>query len=213
MTAIDTSQPPRQSSALKAIWRQTGFAPILFVVLLAINIFINPARFAPAAWGTLIGLAAPLVGAAIASAPAILGGRGGIDISVGPIMGFVNAIVVLVLIQKLGLTSPFIVVGAAVLIGAVIGALNGFLATILRIQPIVATLGTYLLLVGTTLTILPAPTGTVPVWLKSLGGPLSILPLGAVFLIWIGIRRLPYYDHLILLSLHPILSQQAFVQG
>ena len=196
MTAPAIAPPAGRASALKAIWRQTGFAPILFVVLLAINIFINPARFAPAAWGTLIGLAAPLVGAAIASAPAILGGRGGSDISVGPIMGFVNAIVVLVLIQKLGLTSPFIVVGAAVLIGAAIGALNGFLATILRIQPIVATLGTYLLLVGTTLTILPAPTGTVPVWLKSLGGPLSILPLGAVFLIWIGIRRLPYYDHL-----------------
>lgn len=194
--ATPTSAVGGRMPALAAIWRQTGFAPILFVILLAINIFINPARFAPSAWGTLIGLAAPLIGAAIASAPAILGGRGGIDISVGPIMGFVNAIVVLVLIQKLGLTSPWIVVGAAVAIGGLVGLLNGFLATILRIQPIVATLGTYLLLVGTTLTILPAPTGTVPVWLKSLGGPLSILPLGAVFLIWFGIRRLPYYDHL-----------------
>jgi ribose transport system permease protein len=105
MTSPAISPPAGRASALKAIWRQTGFAPILFVVLLAINIFINPARFAPGAWGTLIGLAAPLVGAAIASAPAILGGRGGIDISVGPIMGFVNAIVVLVLIQKLGLSS------------------------------------------------------------------------------------------------------------
>ncbi|BCP51781.1 ABC transporter permease [Kaistia sp. 32K] len=198
MTVLATSSSAAagRMPALKAIWRQTGFAPILFIILLAINIFINPARFAPSAWGTLIGLAAPLIGAAIASAPAILGGRGGIDISVGPIMGFVNAIVVLVLIQKLGLTSPWIVVGAAVAIGGLVGVLNGFLATILRIQPIVATLGTYLLLVGTTLTILPAPTGTVPIWLKSLGGPLSILPLGAVFLIWFLIRRLPYYDHL-----------------
>src|SRR5690606_14439735 len=65
-----------------------------------------------------------------------------------------------------------------------------------RLRRIVATLGAYRLLVCTTLTILPARTGTVPVWLKSLGGPLSILPLGAVFLIWFGIRRLPYYDHL-----------------
>lgn len=198
MNAVVTSSSATggRMPALKALWRQTGFAPLLFVILLVINIVINPARFAPGAWGTLIGLAAPLIGAAIASAPAILGGRGGIDISVGPIMGFVNAIVVLVLVQKLGLTSPFVVVGAAILIGGAIGALNGFLATILRIQPIVATLGTYLLLVGTTLTILPAPTGTVPVWLKALGGPLSILPLGAVFLAWYGIRRLPYYDHL-----------------
>src|SRR5262245_35194017 len=177
-------------------WQQVGFGPVLFVILLAINIFINPARFAPGAWGTLIGLAAPLIGAALASTPAILGGRGGIDISVGPLMGFINAVVVVVLVQRLGIETPWTIVPAAVVIGALVGAVNGVLATVLRIQPIVATLGTYLILVGTTLTILPAPTGTVPVWLRSLGGPLSILPLAAVFLVWFGIRRLPYYDHL-----------------
>ncbi|HWK63696.1 MAG TPA: ABC transporter permease [Rhizobiaceae bacterium] len=177
-------------------WQQVGFGPVLFVILLAINIFINPARFAPTAWGTLIGLAAPLIGAALASTPAILGGRGGIDISVGPLMGFINAVVVLVLVQRLGIETPWIIVPAVVVIGALVGAVNGVLATVLRIQPIVATLGTYLILIGTTLTILPAPTGTVPVWLRSLGGSLSILPLAAVFLVWFGIRRLPYYDHL-----------------
>jgi len=178
------------------LWRRLGFAPILLVLLLVINILINPARFSPAAWGTLIGLAAPLIGAAIASTPAILGGRGGIDISVGPLMGFINAIVVLVLVQRMGIESPWIIVPAAIALGALAGAVNGLLATVLRIQPIVATLGTYLILIGATLTILPAPTGTVPTWLRALGGPLSILPLAAVFLVWIGIRRLPYYDHL-----------------
>lgn len=181
---------------LRAAWQQVGFGPVLFVLLLAVNIIINPARFAPGAWGTLIGLAAPLIGAALASTPAILGGRGGIDISVGPLMGFINAVVVLVLVQRLGIETPWIIVPVAVVIGALVGAVNGVLATVLRIQPIVATLGTYLILIGTTLTILPAPTGTVPAWLRALGGPLSILPLAAVFLIWIGIRRLPYYDHL-----------------
>lgn len=181
---------------VRAVWQQVGFGPVLLIVLLAINVFINPARFAPSAWGTLIGLAAPLIGAALASTPAVLGGRGGIDISVGPLMGFINALVVLVFIQRLGIETPWIIVPAAVVIGAAIGAVNGVLATVLRIQPIVATLGTYLILIGTTLTILPAPTGTVPAWLRSLGGPLSILPLAAVFAAWIGIRRLPYYDHL-----------------
>ena len=180
----------------KLIWRRLGFAPILFVLLLAINIFVNPARFAPAAWGTLVGLAAPLIGAAMASTPAILGGRGGIDISVGPLMGFINAMVVVVLIQRLGIESAWIIVPAAICLGAAGGAVNGLLAAVVRIQPIVATLGTYLILVGTTLTILPAPTGTVPVWLKALGGPLSIAPLAAVALVWTGIRQLPYYDHL-----------------
>ncbi|MDW6024843.1 ABC transporter permease [Mesorhizobium sp. BAC0120] len=180
----------------RALWQQVGFGPVLFVLLLAVNIFINPARFSPAAWGTLIGLAAPLIGAALASTPAILGGRGGIDISVGPLMGFVNAVVVLVLVRHLGIQTPWIIVPVAVVLGMLVGAVNGVLATVLRIQPIVATLGTYLILIGTTLTILPAPTGTVPPWLRALAGPLSILPLAAVCLVWTGLRRLPYYDHL-----------------
>lgn len=196
MTDIVPPPPPSTRAVLIEVWRRVGFAPVLFILLLAINIAINPARFAPAAWGTLIGLAAPLIGAALASTPAILGGRGGIDISVGPLMGFINAVVVLVLVQRMGVESPFIIVPVAIGLGMLVGVINGFLATVLRIQPIVATLGTYLILIGTTLTILPAPTGTVPDWLRALGGPLSILPLGAVFLVWIGIRRLPYYDHL-----------------
>ena len=36
----------------------------------------------------------------------------------------------------------------------------------------------------------------MPDWLKTLNGPLSIVPLAVVFLIWWGIRRLPYYDQL-----------------
>ncbi|WP_425417682.1 ABC transporter permease [Oricola indica] len=173
-----------------------GFAPALFVILLVINVFLNPARFSPAAWGTLIGLAAPLIGAAIASTPAFLGGRGGIDISVGPLMGFVNAVIVLVFIQGMGVTSPFIIVPAALLIGAAGGVVNGLLTSVLRIQPIVATLGTYLVLIGVTLTILPSPTGSVPPWLSQLSGTWSILPLGGVFLAWWAICRLPYHGQL-----------------
>lgn len=185
-----------RSAVYRGLVVHAGFAPILFIILLAINVYLNPARFAPAAWGTLAGLAAPLIGAAVASTPAFLGGRGGIDVSVGPLMGFVNAVIVLVLIQGLGVTSPFVIVPAALLVGLAGGGVNAFLAAVLRIQPIVATLGTYLVLVGVTLTILPAPTGSVPPWLSQLAGTWSILPLGGVFLVWWCICRLPYYDQL-----------------
>ena len=67
MTEIITPPPPSTRTVLIEVWRRVGFAPVLFILLLAINIAINPARFAPAAWGTLIGLAAPLIGAALAS--------------------------------------------------------------------------------------------------------------------------------------------------
>ncbi|TPN50688.1 ABC transporter permease [Mesorhizobium sp. B1-1-7] len=181
---------------LLSLGRNVGFAVVLLVVLLAVNLILSPGRFQPGSWGALVGLAAPLIGAAIASTPVILAGRGGIDISVGPLMGFVNAMVIQVLFLKAGISSPLMLVPAALLIGALIGAANGFLATIVRIQPIVATLGTYLILTGITLTILPAPIGPAPAWLKALSGPLSMLPLAAMFIAWWLVRRTPYYDQL-----------------
>ena len=176
--------------------RETGFALGLLIVLLIINVLLNPARFAPAAWGATIGLAAPLVAASIAATPAILGGRGGIDVSVGPLMGFVNAIIVQALIADAGISSPLAVIPAALAVGVLAGALNGALAAFVRIQPIVATLGTYLLFSGLTLTIVPAPTGTVPPWIQSLSGQLSIVPLAALIIAWLAIKQLPYYDQL-----------------
>lgn len=185
-----------QSSRLLSLGRSVGFAVMLLVILLAVNLILSPARFQPGSWGALIGLAAPLIGAAIASTPVILAGRGGIDISVGPLMGFVNAVVIQVLFLEAGISSPMLLFPAALLVGALVGAANGFLASIVRIQPIVATLGTYLILTGVTLTILPAPIGPAPAWLKALSGPLSMLPLAAMFVAWWLVRRTPYFDQL-----------------
>lgn len=177
--------------------RETRVALALLVVLLAINLWLNPLRFAPSAWGTLIGLAAPLVCASIASMPAMLGGRGGIDVSVGPAMGFINAVLIKTLVVDLGVSSAFALVPAALLIGAAIGAVNGAIATVVRVQPIIATLGTYLVLAGLTLTLLPAPLGGAPEWLKSLSGTWSVLPLVLLVLAWFGITRLPLHEQLL----------------
>lgn len=173
-----------------------GFGGILFAVLLVLNVWLMPNRFRPEGWGLLIGLAAPLIGAAIASAPAILAGRGGLDVSVGPLMGFVNAVIIQVLVLNLGIASPLVIVPAALLIGALVGAANGALATVLRIQPIVGTLGTYLILSGLTLTILPAPVGPAPGWLKALSDTWSVIPLGLVLLSWWAVRRSAFHDAL-----------------
>lgn len=180
----------------RQIVHKVGFAGAILLVLLVANIVMNPARFHPAAWGTLIGMAAPLIGAALASTPVILAGRGGIDISVGPVMGLVNAVVVQVLFLQAGVNSPFLLWPAALLIGAAIGAVNGLLATVVRIQPIVATLGVYLILTGVTLTILPAPVGPVPDWLKAMAGAYSIVPLAVIAALWWGLTRLPFHDQL-----------------
>ncbi|HEX3983296.1 MAG TPA: ABC transporter permease [Acidisoma sp.] len=186
--------PPRTSLRLGQTVARSGFAVLLLVFLLILNVSLYPGRFAPSGWGTVIGLAAPLIGAAFASTPALLGGRGGIDVSVGPAMGFVNAIVIKGLVMGLSLSSPWLVVPMALALGGMVGAFNGLLAAVIRIQPIIATLGSYLILTGLTLTILPSPMGVAPAWLKALAGPWAILPVGFVFVTWLGLRRLPFYD-------------------
>ena len=168
----------------------------LCLVLLALNLWLNPARFAPANLGATLGLAAPLILAACASLPPILSGRGGIDLSVGPLMGLVNVVVVRWLIDGLGWTSPLAVVPAALLMGLASGALNGWIAAYVRIQPIVATLGTSLLYTGLALTISPSPAGTAPVWLKAMAGNWSWLPILAAAAAWLILKRRPYYEQL-----------------
>ena len=171
-------------------------AASLCLLLLLINLWLNPARFAVANLGATLGLAAPLILAACASLPPILSGRGGIDLSVGPLMGLVNVVVVRWLVEGLGWTSPLAIVPAALLIGLVSGALNGWTAAYVRIQPIVATLGTSLLYAGLALTISPSPAGTAPAWIKAFAGGWSWLPVLAIVLAWLLLKRLPYYEHL-----------------
>jgi ribose transport system permease protein len=168
----------------------------LFVLLFLINIWLNPHRFAPASWGALIGLAAPLLCAALAATPPILGGRGGIDVSIGPLMGFVNAVLVTGLIGRLGVSSPFAIFPAALALGGIVGLANGVLAAVLRIQPIIATLGAYLVLTGLTVTIVPAPTGGIPEWLRSLSQTFSFVPVLTIALLWLAFTRFPIYGQL-----------------
>ena len=137
--SVATAGPARRLAGARGLMqrlaerRETGFALALFAVLLVVNVLLNPARFAPGAWGATIGLAAPLIAASIAAMPAILGGRGGIDVSVGPLMGLVNALIVQTLIAGAGISSPWAVVPAALAIGAAVGIVIG--ALIMRGSP------------------------------------------------------------------------------
>jgi ribose transport system permease protein len=169
-------------------------ASALLVILLVLNAFLNPNRFSPGNWPAVLGLAAPLLLATLAATVPFLAGRGSLDVSIGPLMGLINVIIVKVLITDLGISSPFFIVPAALLLGIASGVLNGFLAAILRIQPIVATLATYLIYSGLALAIQPSPAGSVPAWLSSLAGLLSFAPIGLAIVLWLIFKRLPLYD-------------------
>ncbi|MBC7814215.1 MAG: ABC transporter permease [Burkholderiales bacterium] len=175
---------------------EARIAALFFFTLLVINVVLTPGRFAPTQLGVLFGLAAPLILATMAATPVILSGGGGIDISVGPLMALINALIIQVLIVNNGITSPLAILPAILLAGLASGLLNGFLSVVVRIQPIVATLGTYLIYSGLTIYIMPAPGGSVPDWMATLSSSASIVPIIAVAAAWFAITRLPYYEHL-----------------
>jgi ribose transport system permease protein len=180
-------------------WSKSGesrLAVILFIVLVVVNVIINPARFAPTALGRTLGMMSPLILATIAVTIVFLSGGGSIDISVGPLMTLASVVIVKLIIVDLGITSPFAVIPIALFIGIASGFLNGFLAAIVHIQPIVATLGTYLIYSGVSLWIMPSPGGYVPVWMAKLSSSFSFLPIVIVFIIWWILRRTVFYEQL-----------------
>jgi len=168
----------------------------LFSVLLVANIISNPATFDSSNLAVTIGFAAPIIIGAFAVTPTFLMGNGGIDLSVGPVMGLVNVIVVYQFVGRFGITSPLVLIPVAIIVGMLIGLINGLIVAFVRIQSIVATLGMYLICSGLAFFIAPTPGGESPQWMIDLGGRLSIFPIVFVLVFWWLLRKLPFYEHL-----------------
>lgn len=174
----------------------TVLAGLFFAVLLIANVAQDPIILSPRFLTGMLGVAVPLVIGAMAVTPSILSGGGGMDLSVGPLMGLVNVLVVTALVP-VGLGDWWTAVPLLLAAGALVGAINGWLVAVLRLQPIVATLGTYLVLGGFNLWLLPTPLGPVPAWFGLLsrqifGIPGPLLLLAAPTLIWLLLGRTPF---------------------
>ena len=182
---------------LKGLWRDpTTFAGVLFVTSLVISLIQEPTIVSPRFLSGTLSVAIPLVIGAMAVTPAILSGSGGMDLSVGPLMGFINVVVVTVLMPA-HLGEWWIAVPLLLTLGLAIGAINGWLVAVVRLQPIVATLGTYLVLSGASLWLLPSPLGPVPAWFGALsrtwaGIPAPLLLVAGPAAIWFALGRTPY---------------------
>jgi ribose transport system permease protein len=181
--------------------RTGSFAVTLFVVLLIANLIKIPAFVSPSQFAGTLAVAAPFVIAAIASTPAILAGGGGIDLSIGPLLGFVNVMLVIELMPR-GLDGPATALPILLGLGALVGLVNGVLVAVVRLQPIVATLGMYLVLAGMSLRETPQPIGNAPHWVERFDGSFGHIP-GALILtaipvaIWVALQRTPFYKELL----------------
>jgi ribose transport system permease protein len=189
-----TARPAPWMSAVTRVQRRYTFvfALALVVVLLISSRLLATGGFG---WSDQLANLAPLALAAMASTPAILSGRGGLDLSVSPLMTLSSVIFVAWLVPHGlgGASSVPIVLGAA----AGVGLLNGLLIVLLRVPPVVLTLATYFALIGLSAKLLPSPEFVKTTWVSHLAGHVGPLP-GAVFtlglplLIWIALGRIPY---------------------
>ncbi|MCU1477069.1 MAG: hypothetical protein JWQ64_1762 [Subtercola sp.] len=164
---------------------------LLLAVLLIANLILTPSMLAGNRLSSIATLLVPSVLAAMASVPSILSGGGGLDLSVGPLLGFVNVVIVGVLLP-VGLGAGIVAIPLCLAIGAAFGAINGVLVAYVRLQPVVVTLGSYLVLSGLALIVMPQPVGGAPVWTASLAGsalggfvPLVLILVAAGIAIWL----------------------------
>lgn len=164
------------------------FALLLLLIAVALNLYLQPNLLQPRVLAGNLRIFLPLVILTVGQALVIM--AGGIDLSVGAIVSMVNAI----LITQLTPESTSVQVWTAVALGCgaglLAGAINGFGAVFLRLQPIVTTYATSFVFGGLALYILPRPGGSIPRSLIDvyrsfpLGIPLAFYVIGALLLLW-----------------------------
>lgn len=180
----------------------SAIAPtVIAVVLFVANALAEPSFIGTGNWAPTLAVASPFIFTALAQAPAMLAGNGGLDLSVGPFAGFATVVVATVFVPA-GLGSPGILIPLVLAFGLCAGAVNGFLIAYLRLPPIIATLGTYLFYSGLATHLLPSPGGTIPAWLANLVGTYGPVPgLLIVFIVvgvcWTLFVRTAYHRNLL----------------
>ncbi len=178
-------------------WPVLG-ALVLFTIL---NGIASPAFVDPANWNAVLVGAAPAIITAMAQAIPVLSGDGGIDLSVGPLAGVVNALIAAVLVSH-GWSDPVSIIGVTLAVGIASGLLNGFMVAIVRVQPIIATLGTFLAYQGIAVELLPQAGGSAPDWLRSLtdthmGVPGVLLVFVLIAIAWLALERTSFRRNLL----------------
>lgn len=164
--------------------RGAYFWPALigFAILFVANIVANPIFISQDNWRPVLIGAAPFIITTLAQTVPILSGNGDLDLSIGPLAGLVNALLAATL-PAWGITDPVSMIGIALGVGVASGLLNGFIVTIVRVQPIIATLGTFLTYQGLTLEVLPKAGGSAPPWMNVISG--SVLGVPGIVLIFL----------------------------
>jgi ribose transport system permease protein len=194
MTATEMRSSPASSSAYLLV------PIVLFFVLLIVAVVRSPQLITSAGIGSAIIVATPLVLATYALMANAIAGRGNVDLSVGPLIGFINVILVQLFAAEI-VESPLEFFLLAFAIGVAYQLVMGLIIVFVRVQPIIVALSGYLALSGINLVILPRPGGTAPDWMMPWGLGTSIYSPVLVILVlataaWLLFTRTAFYGHL-----------------
>lgn len=134
----------------------------------------------------------PLVLAAVGQAFVIL--TRGLDLSVGGVIDLANALAAVLIKDSLASMVGWSLV--ILLMGAVLGLINGLLVGVGRLQPILVTLATLSIYQGLAIRVLPQPGGAIPpAYTAALVDPFepwALLYVLLVALFWYAFRRSSY---------------------
>ena len=176
---------------------------MLFALLIA-AVLRGPSLISSAGIGSAVLVTAPLVLATYGLMATAMAGRGTVDLSVGPLLGFIN--VTLVQFNGLDLvTSPLAVFAYVIAVGVAYQLLMALVIIFVRVQPIIVALSGYLALSGINLVILPRPGGSAPEWMLPWGlGDTLLSPVLLILVVctaaWLLFTRTAFYGHLRLMG-------------
>ena len=153
--------------------------------------FANPTR-----WPAL-GTFAPFALVA-ASTPSVLRWDGHFS---GTSATFISVIFIAVLMPA-GLGSWYFSVPILLILATIVGMINGILVAVVRLHPVVATVGMLFILIGLSQTIAPNPVQAADRWSAGLARTLGFMPgalltIGAAALIWFLLRRTAFISNLL----------------
>jgi ribose transport system permease protein len=192
----ETGPPALLMPAARQLLRRHDYAAVpfaLLVVLFVINAAIQPQFLDEQSWASSMAVLCPIVLTAMAITLPVISGNGGIDLSVGPLAGFMTVFIAAVLVPA-GITTPGLVIPIVLVFGLVAGAVTGFLVAYVRLPAIIATLGMYLFYEGLGTEVLPQAGGNVPVWLVNLNGSYGSIPgvwivFAVIAVAWLALTR------------------------
>jgi len=154
----------------------------IFFSLLILAMIRSPIIISQSGIGSAIILSAPLILTTYALTFIVMAGRGGVDLSIGPFMGFINVSSIQLYAHGYLETSIgwFIY---AIAMGLIWQLFYALVVVYVRVSPIIVALAGYLAFTGINLVILSRPGGIAPDWLIPWGEGFTIF--NEIFLLMI----------------------------